>query len=73
MHGECARGQRAEHLRLARFDIDGRFWGREHILAKIQREGWTGFTETLRPLRRKEENPELAARYRALGELRRLR
>lgn len=59
----------AEHLWLARVDIYRRFWGREHIKAKIAREGWTGLTETVRALRRKEENPELTARYRGLGEL----
>lgn len=58
-----------DHLTLARFDIYRRFWGREHIVHKIEREGWSGFVETLRALRRKEENPELTARYRALGEL----
>ncbi|MFO7563562.1 MAG: hypothetical protein R6X02_13025 [Enhygromyxa sp.] len=58
-----------DHLWLARFDIYRRFWGREHLLAKIEREGWSGFTETVRALRRKQENPELTARYRALAEL----
>ncbi len=58
-----------EHLRLARLDIYRRFWGREHILAKIKREGWSGFTETVRALRRKEENTELTDRYRRLGSL----
>lgn len=58
-----------EQLRLARFDIYRRFWGREHLLAKIKREGWSGLTETVRALRRKQENPELTARYRALREL----
>jgi hypothetical protein len=58
-----------EHLWLARFDIYRRFWGREHLLAKIEREGWSGFGETVRALRRKQENPTLTARYRALGEL----
>jgi hypothetical protein len=59
----------AEHLWLARIDIYRRFWGREHIKWKIEREGWRGLTETVRALRRKEENPALTARYRALGEL----
>jgi hypothetical protein len=59
----------SQHLRLARTDIYRRFWAREHIVAKIEREGWSGLTETIRALRRKEENPELTARYRALGEL----
>ncbi len=59
----------AEHLWLARADIYRRFWGIEHIQWKIQKEGFSGLTETVRALRRKEENPELSARYRALREL----
>lgn len=58
-----------EHLLMARTDIYRRFWGREHIVAKIQREGWSGLSETVRALRRKEVNAELTARYRALGQL----
>lgn len=58
-----------EHLTLARIDIYRRFWGRERILDKIRTEGWSGLLETVRALRRKEENPELTARYRALGAL----
>lgn len=58
-----------QHLRLARFDIYRRFWGREHLLAKIEREGLSGLLETVRALRRKEENPVLTTRYRALAEL----
>lgn len=57
------------HLTLARIDIYRRFWGRAVIMEKIRNEGWSGFVETVRALRRKEENPELTARYRALGEL----
>lgn len=59
----------ADHLWLARADIYRRFWGREHIKRKIETEGWRGLTETVRALRRKEENAELTARYRALREL----
>ncbi len=58
-----------DHLTLARLDIYRRFWGREHLLAKIRNEGWSGFLETVRALRRKEENPALTARYRALADL----
>ncbi len=58
-----------EHLTLARIDIYRRFWGRERIMEKIRHEGWSGFLETVRALRRKEENPALTAKYRALGEL----
>lgn len=58
-----------ERLRLARIDIYRRFWGREPLLAKLRNEGWSGLTETIRALRRKQENPELTQRYRALGEL----
>jgi hypothetical protein len=56
-----------EHLWLARLDIYRRFWGREHLLAKIEHEGWRGLVETVRALRRRQENPELTARYRALA------
>ncbi len=59
----------SNHLRMARFDIYRRFWAREHIVSKIEREGWSGLTETIRALRRKETNPELTARYRKLAEL----
>lgn len=58
-----------EHLKLARLDIYRRFWGRPHILEKIKREGWTGMSETFRALRRKDENPTLTAKYRALEKL----
>ena len=58
-----------EQLTLARMDIYRRFWGREHLLAKLRREGWSGLTETVRALRRVEVNAELTARYRALEAL----
>ncbi len=58
-----------EHLWLARIDIYRRFWAREHIIKKIEREGFSGIAETVRALRRKEENPALTARYRALARL----
>jgi hypothetical protein len=58
-----------DHLTLARLDIYRRFWGRERMMQKIKSEGWSGLLETVRALRRKEENPALTARYRALGEL----
>lgn len=58
-----------DHLWLARIDIYRRFWGREHLIAKLERERWSGLVETLRALRRKHENPELTRRYRGLGEL----
>jgi hypothetical protein len=58
-----------EQLKLARLDIYRRFWGRERIMEKLRAEGWSGFLETVRALRRKDENPALTARYRALGEL----
>lgn len=57
-----------ERLWLARVDIYRRFWAREQVLAKIERDGWSGLVETVHALRRTRDDPELTRRYRALGE-----
>lgn len=58
-----------KQLRRARLDIYRRFWGREHIVKKVKREGFSGLSEVVRALRRKNENTELNERYRGLAEL----
>ena len=57
------------HTRMARFDILRRFWAVDRIRERIREEGLQILWQSIRAARRKYDNPEMAARYRALGEL----
>lgn len=57
------------HNRLVRFDILRRFWAVDKVRERIKERGLRELWAVLQALRGKHEDEEMAARYRALGEL----
>ncbi len=57
------------HTRLARFDIVRRFWAVARVRERIRDEGLHVLWQSIQAVRNQYNNPEMAARYRALGEL----
>lgn len=57
------------HLRRARLDIVRRFWARDRVVEQLRERGLRGLWELVQSLRRTHRDPEISARYRALGAL----